>query len=73
MNKSLVNDLTVGTEAEQKQYENNVVRLIRKRYSMNDELSILRKHLSGINSEEFNVYNAYVEECKSIAKRGGVE
>ena len=71
MNKNLVKDLTAGTEAEQKQYENNVVRLIRKRYSVNDELSILRKHLSGTNSEEFNTYNTYVEECKSIAKKEG--
>lgn len=47
-------------------YENEVVRLIRQRYSINQELAILRQR--DIKPEEFNQYNLYAEECKAKAK-----
>ena len=39
---------------------------IRRRYSMSDELAILRQR--DTKSEEFAEYNAYCEQCKSEAK-----
>lgn len=51
------------TEAE---YEAEVVRLIRERYSVADELAILRQRDS--KPEEFAAYNAFAEECKAQAK-----
>ncbi len=59
------------TEAElienaEKEYKNKIESLIRERYSLNDELAILRQRDS--KPEEFAEYNAYVEECKAIAK-----
>jgi hypothetical protein len=47
-------------------YEERVVQLIREKYSMDDELAILRQRDS--KPEEFAEYNAYCEKCKSIAK-----
>ena len=48
-------------------YEDLVVKLIRKQYSLNEELAILRK--SSVNTtDEFHIYNAYVEQCKLDAK-----
>lgn len=48
------------------QYVAKVVELIRKRYSINDELAILRQR--DTKPTEFDEYNAYVEECKAEAK-----
>lgn len=48
-------------------YENLVVDLIRKQYSINEELAILRKS-NVATTDEFHIYNAYVEECKVRAK-----
>lgn len=47
-------------------YEERVVQLIRERYTMDDELAILRQRDS--KPEEFAEYNAYCEECKTKAK-----
>ena len=50
-----------------KKYELRVEELIRKRYSLSQELAILRQRNS--KSSEFTIYNAYAEECKSQAKK----
>lgn len=47
-------------------YEERVVQLIREKYSMDDELAILRQRDS--KPEEFSEYNNYCEKCKLIAK-----
>lgn len=47
-------------------YEERVVQLIREKYSMDDELAILRQRES--KPDEFVEYNAYCEECKIKAK-----
>lgn len=47
-------------------YEENVVRLIRERYTMDDEFALLRQR--GRKAEEFDAYDAYCEECKRKAK-----
>ena len=66
-------------EAERiKRYEARVVELIRERYTADDETAILRKYLAiggtpGTDEankiiEEFELYNAYAEQCKAEAK-----
>ena len=47
-------------------YENLIIRKIRKRYSVNQELAILRQRDS--KPEELAEYNAYVERCKAEGK-----
>lgn len=49
-------------------YKQTVEMLIREKYSINDELAILRQRDS--KPEEFAEYNAYVEDCKARAKAG---
>ena len=51
-------------------YSVNVNRLIREKYSLSDELAILRKALAklGINDTQLDEYNAFVETCKEKAK-----
>lgn len=55
------------TEAElQEQYENYVNTLIREKYTLSQELAILRQR--DTKPEEYAVYNEYCEECKAQAK-----
>lgn len=64
---SLLNKLIKGTKAEQEEYNNLIVKLIREKYSINDELAILRQQTTKPN--EYKEYNDYVEECKIKAKK----
>lgn len=48
-------------------YDDLVNGMVRERYSESEEFAILRKAISGI-SDEYNIYNAYVENCKAQAK-----
>lgn len=50
----------------QKRYERRVESLIGERYSLSQELALLRQR--DVKVEEFAVYNAYAEECKATAK-----
>lgn len=47
-------------------YGQKVERLIRQRYSLSEELALLRQRES--KPEEFAAYNAYCEECKQQVK-----
>lgn len=47
-------------------YEVEVVRLIRQRYTINQELAILRQR--DTKPEEFAEYSAFAERCKSEVK-----
>ena len=47
-------------------YETTIIRKIRKRYTLNQELAILRQR--DTKPEEFAEYNAYVEQCKAEVK-----
>jgi hypothetical protein len=49
-------------------YEQLVNQLIAERYTIQDELAIQRKAYNGI-TDEFHIYNAFVEECKVKAKQ----
>lgn len=51
---------------EQMTYSTNISSLIRRRYSVNDELAILRQRDS--KPDEFAEYNTYCEQCKAKAK-----
>lgn len=53
-----------GTTAET--YAGEVERLIRKRYSLTQELALHRQR--DTKPEEWAEYNAYCEECKKTAK-----
>lgn len=48
------------------QYEQRVEQLIRERYTVSDELAILRQR--DTKPEEFAAYNQFCEQCKAIAK-----
>lgn len=50
-----------------KVYKDLVNQYVRERYSISDELSIIRQQTTKV--EEFNQYNAFVEECKAKAKQ----
>ena len=55
------------TETElQQQYENTVNAAIRKKYTLSQELAILRQRDS--KPEEYAAYNEYCETCKAQAK-----
>lgn len=47
-------------------YEERVVAKIRERYSIDDELAILRQR--DTKPDEFEAYNAYAESCKEEAR-----
>lgn len=47
-------------------YENLIEALIRQKYSVSDELAIMRQRDD--KPEEFAAYNTYAEECKALAR-----
>lgn len=53
-------------EERQAAYENYVNSLIREKYTLSQELAILRQR--DTKPEEYNAYNAYCEMCKIEAK-----
>lgn len=63
----IVNESPSKAELIQKQYENKVSALIRKKYSLNAELAILRQR--DIKPEEYQAYNDYAEQCKTLVKQ----
>jgi hypothetical protein len=50
-----------------KLYEAEIIRRIRKRYTVNQELAILRQRDD--KPEEFAEYHAYAEACKCDARK----
>ena len=56
---------SVALSAEE-QYKQRIIDLIRERYSVDDEIAILRQRDS--KPEEFNTYNIFVEDCKTQAR-----
>ena len=66
MNNLLNKLIKNNHEVIQKQYKSLVVSLIRKKYSQDDEIAIIRQQNTKPN--EFEEYNTYVEECKAKAK-----
>lgn len=56
----------VNPKSWEKLYESEIIRRIRKRYTVNQELAILRQR--DTKPEEFAEYNTYVEQCKADIK-----
>jgi hypothetical protein len=56
----------VNPESWEQLYESLIIRKIRKRYTVNQELAILRQRDS--KPVEFEAYNEYVERCKAEVK-----
>lgn len=54
------------TKRKQQKYEDRVVELLRKKYSLNQELAILRQRDE--KPEEYQAYSGYAEQCKATAK-----
>ena len=53
-------------EENEVEYENKIINKIRQKYSINQELAILRQR--DTKPEEYQVYFDYVEQCKAEAK-----
>lgn len=58
------------SEEYQPTYEEKVVELIRQRYSVDDEIAILRQ--KDTKADEFDAWYAYCEQCKQEARELGV-
>ena len=56
----------VNPESWEQLYESEIIRRIRERYTVNQELAILRQR--DTKQEEFAEYNTYVEKCKADVK-----
>lgn len=63
----IVNESHNKAELIEQQYESKVSALIRKKYSLNSELAILRQR--DTKPEEYQAYNDYAEQCKTLAKQ----
>lgn len=63
-----ISDIEAQTEAKDKEerYTERVEALIRERYTVSQELAILRQR--DAKPGEFSVYNAFAEECKVQAR-----
>lgn len=57
----------VNAESWEHLYETEIIRRIRQRYSLNQELAILRQR--DTKPAEFAEYNAFVEQCKADVKK----
>lgn len=68
MNKRLIekNKPAMGEDGLRALKSREIEKLIRLRYSMSDELAILRQRDE--KPEEFAEYHAYAEECKRVVK-----
>lgn len=63
----MIDKLVLKNISKDRLYPNLVSRLIRERYSVDDEMAILRQR--DTKPEEYEAYNAFCEECKARAKR----
>ena len=62
----MIDNLVLKNISKDRLYPNLVSRLIRERYSIDDEMAILRQR--DTKPEEYEAYNAFCEECKARAK-----
>ena len=62
----MIDKLVLKNISKDRLYPNLVSRLIRERYSVDDEMAILRQR--DTKPEEYETYNAFCEECKARAK-----
>ena len=62
----MIDKLVLKNVSKDRLYHNLVSRLIRERYSVDDEMAILRQR--DTKPEEYETYNAFCEECKAKAR-----
>ena len=63
----MIDKLVLKNISKDRLYPNLVSRLIRERYSVDDEMAILRQR--DTKPEEYETYNAFCEECKATARK----
>ena len=63
----MIDKLVLKNISKDRLYPNLVSRLIRERYSIDDEMAILRQR--DTKPEEYEAYNTFCEECKAIARK----
>lgn len=64
--KKLINKNNMASDV----YNQEVVKLVRQKYSQDEENAILRKKLAGLDyKDEFTTYNNYIESCKAQVKQ----
>lgn len=62
----MIDKLVLKNISKDRLYPNLVSKLIRERYSVDDEMAILRQR--DTKPEEWKEYNSYCEDCKAKAK-----
>lgn len=62
----MIDKLVLKNISKDRLYPNLVSRLIRERYSIDDEMAILRQRDE--KPDEYQAYFAFCEECKAKAK-----
>ena len=62
----MIDKLVLKNISKDRLYPNLVSRLIRERYSIDDEMAILRQR--DTKPEEYKAYTAFCEECKAKAR-----
>lgn len=62
----MIDKLILKNISKDRLYPNLVSRFIRERYSIDDEMAILRQR--DTKPDEYEAYNAFCEECKARAK-----
>lgn len=63
----MIDKLVLKNISKDRLYPNLVSRLIRERYSVDDEMAILRQKET--KPEEWKEYNSYCEDCKAKARK----
>lgn len=63
----MIDELILKNISKEKLYANLVSKLIRERYSVDDEMAILRQKET--KPEEWKEYNSYCEDCKAKARK----
>lgn len=63
----MIDELVLKNISKDKLYANLVSKLIRERYSVDDEMAILRQKET--KPEEWKEYNSYCEDCKAKARK----
>ena len=63
----MIDELILKNISKDKLYANLVSKLIRERYSVDDEMAILRQKET--KPDEYEAYNAFCEECKARARK----
>ena len=63
----MIDELILKNISKDKLYANLVSKLIRERYSVDDEMAILRQKET--KPEEWETYNTFCEECKARARK----